>query len=823
MGKRQLRERLVCAIAKGHIWPAFQPIVDIPSGEIVGFEILARWTDPVYGNIPPDDFIPLLEKHCLIDLLSRALVRSACSAAGPWPGSFFLAFNIAPDQLLTDDLPEWLHNIALETRFPLNRVQIEVTEGSLISNQEQAFATLRQLNSKGISISIDDFGTGYSSLARLEAFPFSKLKIDACFVRNIDQEPGKRRIAAAVIGLGQSLGMSVVAEGIETKAEEEILSHLGCALGQGWLYGRGVPAEEAARMQGLFASKAAATTLDTSPFQQLHQLETLYEQSPVGLCFLDMQFRHVRANDAFAAMHGLSRRRLEGKAIDELMSGEILARVKSTLLDSLDQPVPPQDYHLNGRDFRIYVEKVVDAGGDVIGFSVVSIDVTEQNQMLERLSLSEQHFRRMTEMSFVIAWGANAQGVVDYMSPPVDDPEDDTLQARICRWYDKMHPEDRPRVRNEWFTQISTGKPFKTHFRMRWADGSYRSNESRAQPVFGPDAVVERWCGTISHLCEDDDDDCRQHPPSLHAVPNFARPDLTTLLLDGLAASETPLAIFAPDDWVIYTSPAFREVFDVQPGANTFDDIIRHCHSERRGVIVNAEDVQRWLTYANKKRRSQPQRKFEIDAVDGRWFWATETTYQGGMILLSLADFTAFRKNEKELRLARDAAIEMAETDPLTSLRSRAAIMRYLKECAQTATTSMPLSVALLDIDHFKRVNDKYGHDVGDDVLRIFGGDCNRMFRQDDRIGRVGGEQFLLVMPNTDLLSAERALQRFRQHLSRACHIRPSEHRFTFSAGVTQHVSTQTVQDLYRKADQALYCAKSDGRDRIVVRRSTSA
>jgi EAL domain-containing protein (putative c-di-GMP-specific phosphodiesterase class I) len=323
--QRQLHRRLCEALHDGHIWPAFQPIVDMQLKEVVGFEILARWTDPEFGEIGPATFIPLLEKHHLIDVLSKALVRSACSAAVDWPGSLYLAFNMSPDQLLSGDLPDWLAEVAADICYPLDRLQIEITEGSLVCDSQQAYTTLTKLDALGIKISIDDFGTGYSSLARLEAFPFHTLKIDARFVRGIDQDQAKRRIAAAVIGLSQSLGMTIVAEGVESEAEETILRHLGCAFGQGWLYGRGVPACDAEAMRSRFRSgQVSATSLDASPFQQLHQLKTLYEQAPVGLCFLDMQFRYVRTNETFAAMHGLSPQELEGRTVDDVMEGALL-------------------------------------------------------------------------------------------------------------------------------------------------------------------------------------------------------------------------------------------------------------------------------------------------------------------------------------------------------------------------------------------------------------------------------------------------------------------------------------------------------------------
>ena len=497
---QELQARLEEALRRGQIWPAFQPIVELRSGALAGFEILARWSDPEVGDISPVQFIPLLEEHQLVDPLLHGLVRSACAAAVQWEGRFFLSFNVSPSQLLGDHLPDWLDEAASRTGFPLTRIQLEITESSLISDSTAAFRTLDRLSQIGVAISLDDFGTGYSSLARLEAFPFRKLKIDAQFVHGLEHDHRKRRIVSAVVGLGQSLGITVVAEGVETEAEYAILRTLGCPLGQGWLFGKGAPAEEAKAVRERLADIAVTDSLlDTSPFQQLHQLETLYDQAPVGLCFLDLKYRHVRANDLFAAMHGLTGRQLEGKTIYDVMQGELLKRVETVLGSALGpDPLPPQDYVIGEREYRVFAQKVSDIGGDDIGFSVVSIDFTQQNQIVRTLEQSEEHFRNAVELNPDIAWAANANGDLYYISPTLEDPPNDTMGDRINRWLDKMHPDDRARVRSAWLHFIPSQMPWEVQFRIARPDGTYRSVRSRARAHFDSTGAVLRWYGVIS-------------------------------------------------------------------------------------------------------------------------------------------------------------------------------------------------------------------------------------------------------------------------------------------------------------------------------------
>lgn len=502
ISQQELRLRLAKALERGDIWPAFQPIVCIRSGALAGFEILARWSDPDAGDVSPVVFIPLLEKHQLADGLSQALMRSACAAAAQWSGRFFLAFNVTPDQLLSEDLPEWISVVASQTGFPLSRIQLEITESSLVSDEAAAYRTLVRLNEIGVSISLDDFGTGYSSLARLEALPFRKLKIDAQFVRGLERDKRKRRIVSAVIGLGQSLDITVVAEGVETEAEAAILRGLGCPLGQGWLYGKGVRADEARQVFHRLTDLAAPESLlDTSPFQQLHQLQALYDQAPVGLCFLDLHFRHVRANDIFAGMHGLTAQELEGKTIYDVMQRDTVKRVEAVLSRALGRdPLPPQDYRMGNREYRVFSQKVVDIGGENLGFSVVAIEVTEQNRTLRTLRQSEEHFRHAVELNPDIAWAATPDGAIDYISPTFEDLPDDTMQDRIDRWLSKMHPDDRLRVRAAWLDWVSTAKPWEVRFRIAWPDGTFRPVLSRARAHTAPDGTVMRWYGVISDL-----------------------------------------------------------------------------------------------------------------------------------------------------------------------------------------------------------------------------------------------------------------------------------------------------------------------------------
>ena len=233
------------AVADGTIVPHVQPLVDLASRRIVAFETLARWTHPARGAVPPAEFIPVVEEIGLIDAMSEALLRRACCVAATWPPDILLAFNVSPLQLRDRSLPAIVASVLADTGFPPDRLELEITESALVGDFELARAILYDLKSLGTRLALDDFGTGYSTLRHLQKLPFDTIKIDASFVGLMLGDAESRKIVTAVIGLGRSLGMTVVAEGIEEPETASLLESMNCDIGQGWLFGRPGPMESA--------------------------------------------------------------------------------------------------------------------------------------------------------------------------------------------------------------------------------------------------------------------------------------------------------------------------------------------------------------------------------------------------------------------------------------------------------------------------------------------------------------------------------------------------------------------------------------------------
>ncbi|WP_419899479.1 putative bifunctional diguanylate cyclase/phosphodiesterase [Roseomonas sp. USHLN139] len=254
----ELLAELPEAIEQGAIEPYFQPLVALPARRLIGFEVLARWPHAQRGMISPACFIPLAEEAGLIGPLTEALLRRACLAARDWPLPLSIAVNLSALQLSDEGLTPRLEDILVETGLDPARLELELTESVLIGDLDRARAVLLRLKQRGLRLALDDFGTGHSSLSHLRALPFDKIKIDASFVGRMSEQPECRSIVAAVIAMAASLGMATVAEGVEREAEAALLDDLGCAIGQGWLFGRPMPVAAVLALLSAPAARSAA-------------------------------------------------------------------------------------------------------------------------------------------------------------------------------------------------------------------------------------------------------------------------------------------------------------------------------------------------------------------------------------------------------------------------------------------------------------------------------------------------------------------------------------------------------------------------------------
>ena len=249
--KLALESRLRVAIERKELRLYYQPRLDLATGRVVGVEALLRWNHPELGAVSPREFIPLAEEAGLISPIGEWVLRTACLQARAWDqqglGPIVISVNVSPRQFAENDLLALVGGILRETGVPPRLIELELTEQLLMQDNEETALALRDLRAMGVTIALDDFGTGYSSLSYLARFPLDTLKMDRCFVRDVDDDPAAAGVAKAVIALGHSLGVRVVAEGVDTFEQERFLREQGCDELQGFLLSGALPSDEVVR------------------------------------------------------------------------------------------------------------------------------------------------------------------------------------------------------------------------------------------------------------------------------------------------------------------------------------------------------------------------------------------------------------------------------------------------------------------------------------------------------------------------------------------------------------------------------------------------
>ena len=243
--RRNLERDIRNALAGDEFELYYQPIVDLRSGSVSGCEALLRWNHPERGLILPSEFIPLTEETGAIVPLGDWVLRTACAEAAKWAGDMKVAINLSAAQFRSKDLVSSVVSALTVSGLSHRRLELEVTETSIVNDSDTVFGALRELQELGIQIALDDFGTGHSSLSTLKKFPFDKIKIDRSFVNELmSGDEDLRAIARAVVRFAVSLGKTTTAEGVETKEQLEILSAENCTQMQGYFFSKPVRSRE---------------------------------------------------------------------------------------------------------------------------------------------------------------------------------------------------------------------------------------------------------------------------------------------------------------------------------------------------------------------------------------------------------------------------------------------------------------------------------------------------------------------------------------------------------------------------------------------------
>jgi diguanylate cyclase (GGDEF)-like protein len=258
-------EEMRSGIRNGEFVPFFQPLIDLDSREIVGFETLARWRSPKRGFLEADQFIDVAENCGLVGPLTMSVIEQALKEATTWPPHLKVAVNISPVQFRDSRLATHIIKLLTETGFPAKRLEVEITENSLLEDRAQVIQIIQSLKNLGVSVSLDNFGTGYASLAQVNSLPVDRIKIDRSFISTIVKSEQTAAIVGTIANLGHKLNVPITAEGVESEQIRSALAEFGCSEAQGWLFGRAVSGESVRTFLGLKAKNSRTT--DSAPLE----------------------------------------------------------------------------------------------------------------------------------------------------------------------------------------------------------------------------------------------------------------------------------------------------------------------------------------------------------------------------------------------------------------------------------------------------------------------------------------------------------------------------------------------------------------------------
>ena len=244
----EIEQGIRYGLEHGQFVPYFEPQVDLRTGNITGFEVLARWEHPLSGLIEPERFIPVAEEHGLIGRLSEQVILAALTQAADWDPSIKISVNISPTQLADSWLAQRIVRLLAEAGFPAERLVVEITESSLFADLDLAKQIVASLKNQGVRLALDDFGTGFSSLSHLRSLPFDVIKIDRSFVSTLQEDRESAAIVRAVTTLADAIGVPVTVEGIEDAGTHAAVAGFGCAVGQGWYFGKPMSGDQAAAL-----------------------------------------------------------------------------------------------------------------------------------------------------------------------------------------------------------------------------------------------------------------------------------------------------------------------------------------------------------------------------------------------------------------------------------------------------------------------------------------------------------------------------------------------------------------------------------------------
>lgn len=483
--KKEFQHIFSQAILDQQVVPYFQPIYSIDQQQIAGFEVLVRWNSPT-GILLPERFMTYIESHELLNTLLLNLMQQAFSFLQNLPNNFYLSFNLSPIQLQDVNLVTLIKHQADQFAFPLSKLTLEITETSILENTEISCCILNKLNQLGCKIALDDFGTGYSSLSLIKNIDLSIIKIDRSFIQDLFSRKESRKIVTAIINLGQTLDLDIIAEGVETAEQQALLGRMGCHYIQGFLISKPVPATDILSL--LKETKDNRSTRfyyqNMSSEQRNLQLAVLYQSNKNSIAFLDKHYHLIEANVEFFSRLQLSRQELLGRALNQILPALFIDFEQNPLAE-----IAKEVRYGSGNTDMVIVSPIFDEISEFVGFSFLGIDITRNKDIEKELSISALLNPRMS-------WQMDKYGEVIKIDPrllPLFRLNFDDLAG--SKWKNLVHPEDKDRINHLLQRSVQTGTIYDTKYRLL-LEGYYQWVHAYMAPHI-EEGNIKKWFGQL--------------------------------------------------------------------------------------------------------------------------------------------------------------------------------------------------------------------------------------------------------------------------------------------------------------------------------------
>lgn len=806
----------------------YQPIVFSENGELYGCEALLRWNCPEQGEVPIEDLIQELDTEGLLYEVGNWVIDSAIKQCAIWSETipnFQMSINVAASQFEESSFRHFIIDKLAEYHVKPSLITLELTENNQIQNAEYLSREFDFLRGQGIKIALDDFGTGYDSLSIFRMLSADELKIERSFIERLSYHVADQKLVRQIINLCDSLQMFVCVEGVETKEMEQIIRHFGARLCQGYYYSAPLPAEVFTQKyiyRGITTRNCIVGKVPTSIGHslvygamkptQVMKMELVVENAYAGIfqVALDHEFTFVSCNEGYRRILGYT-----AKEMEEKFKNKALNFVHPNDMEYVNKEIRSQ---LECGDTVTIEFRIVRADGSSVWIlgtgNVVKTEngmaslivVIIENDTLKKKSLSikreRDQYRKILQRlpTGIKCVRYDDQFTVEYISPSflsiLGFSESEVQEVFGGKYINMVLEEDREMLMSDILEQVKVSNVIHLRYRSYSKVEKYIWLETISR-LYGPDKDgIQRCYSTVVNMTDSSGLGEDKQTISLANRYQEAIQWWGEVLFEFNVKSET-----------ISYSDNYNVIFERDPQPNLCDEIA-FIHPKDRGIFEAA-------LFDFKKGLNRDSLELRIMKGNGSYIWCSFLFNKIDCIgeepvsvIGRISDITQ-DKEEKEL------LIKKSRHDLLTGVLNKGTMEMEIRRVLREEKAESNFAFWMMDIDHFKNVNDTYGHVFGDELLRETAKRIRNTFAEGTIIGRAGGDEFIVFMKYEGILEVlEKKLKEVHEILCQPFRCHEQTYCGAISIGISRcPQDSRDFGELYHYADSALYQVKDSGRN----------